>query len=156
MLSKKGDPIMSSFIEPIVPTEKDVLIARESKRQIGGMKFGRKKSVGMEIEGRQVLIPVAVAHLLIRALSRLAEGKSVAMIPLEDELSPQEASELLNVSRPFAARLFDEGAIPSRRVGTHRRALTGDVLAYREREKAARLRTLDELAAEGQKLDMGA
>ena len=147
---------MSHFSEPIVPTAKDVLIAQESQRQIGGMKFGRKESVGLQIEGCQVSIPVAAARLLIQALSRFAEGKSIAMIPLEDEVSPQEAAELLNVSRPYAAKLFDEGAIPSRRVGTHRRALTGDVLAYREREREARLRALDELAAEGQRLDLGA
>ena len=147
---------MSMFSEPIIPTEKDVLIAREFQRQTGGMKFGRKESVGLQIEGRQVSIPAAVARLMFQALSKLAEGKTVAMVPLEDEVSPQDAAELLNVSRPYAARLFDEGAIPSRRVGTHRRALTSDVLAYRERERQARLRVLDELAAEGQRLDLGA
>ena len=146
---------MSMFNEPIVPTEKDVLIARESQRQIGRMKFGRKESVGLEIEGHQISIPVGIARLLIHVLGRMAEGKSIAMIPFENEVSPQEAAEILRVSRPFAAKLFDEGAIPSRRVGTHRRALTSDVLAYREREKKARLRILDELAAEGQRLDMG-
>ena len=147
---------MSHFSEPIVPTAKDVLIAQESQRQIGGMKFGRKESVGLQIEGLHISIPVAAARLLIEALGRFAEGKSIAMIPLEDEVSPQEAAELLNVSRPYAAKLFDAGAIPSRRVGTHRRALIGDVLAYREREREARLQALDELTAEGQRLDLGA
>jgi excisionase family DNA binding protein len=131
-------------------------MARESQRQIGSMKFGKKESVGLQIEGHQIAIPVAAVRLLIQALGRLAEGKSVAMVPLEDEVSPQEAAELLNVSRPYAAKLFDEGAIPCRHVGTHRRALTSDVLAYREREKKARLQALDELAAEGQRLGLGA
>jgi excisionase family DNA binding protein len=94
-------------------------------------------------------------RMMIAAVARLAEGKAVAMMPVEDEVSPQEAAEILKVSRPYAAKLFDEGAIPSRRVGTHRRALTSDVLAYKQREKAARLKVLDELAAEGQRLNMG-
>jgi excisionase family DNA binding protein len=141
--------------EPLVPTEKDVLMAQESQRQIGRMKFGRKASVGMQIEGKLVSVPVGLARLLIEALGRMAEGKSIAMIPLEHEVFPQDAAELLNVSRPYAAKLFDEGAIPSRRVGTHRRALTSDVLAYKQREKEARLKVLDELVTQGQSLNMG-
>ena len=70
-------------------------------------------------------------------------------------VSHQEAAEILKVSRPHAAKLFDEGAIPSRRVGRHRRALTADVLAYKQREKEGRLAVLDELAAQGQKLKLG-
>jgi len=146
---------MTTLNKPLMPTEKDVLMARESQRQIGCMKFGRKESIGMQIEGKLISVPVSVARLLIQALSRMAEGKALAMIPLDEEVSPQDAAELLNVSRPFAAKLFDEGAFPSRKVGTHRRALTSDVLAYKQREKEARLKVLDELAAEGQHLHMG-
>jgi hypothetical protein len=62
---------------------------------------------------------------------------------------------MLQVSRSYAAKLFDERAIPSRRVGTYLRALTADVLAYKQREEEARLAVLDELAAEGQKLKLG-
>lgn len=70
-------------------------------------------------------------------------------------VSHQEAAEILKVSRPYAAKLFEEGAIPSRRMGMHRRALTADVLAYKQREKEGRLAVLDELAVEGQKLKVG-
>ncbi len=147
---------MPALSEALVPTERDVIVAKESQRQMGGMKFGRKESVAVQIDGKEVAVPVGVMRMMIAAVARLAEGKAVAMMPVEDEVSPQEAAEILKVSRPYAAKLFDEGAIPSRRVGTHRRALTGDVLAYKQREKAARLKVLDELAAEGQRLNMGA
>lgn len=146
---------MHTLNEPFVPSEKEVLMARESQRQIGGMKLGKKESIGLQIEGRPISIPAGAFGLLMAAISGMAEGKAVAMIPVEEEVSPQEAAELLNVSRPFATRLFDEGAIPSRKVGTHRRALTRDVLAYKQREKDARLKALDELAAEAQRLNMG-
>ena len=69
--------------------------------------------------------------------------------------SADSASSIRTTSRPFASKLFDEGAIPCRRVGTHRRALRGDVVAYREREKEERKRVLDELAAESQRLNLG-
>ncbi len=67
----------------------------------------------------------------------------------------QKAAEILKVSRPYAAKLFDERAIPRRCEGTHLRALTADVLARKQREKKARLAVLDELAAEGQRLKLG-
>jgi excisionase family DNA binding protein len=146
---------MPTLNEPLAPTEKDVLLARASQRQIGGMTFGRRQSVKLEIDGKLTSIPVGLARLLIEAITRMAEGKSIAVVPLDDEISPQEAAEILSVSRPFATMLFDKGAIPSRMVGTHRRALTSDVLAYKQRERAARLQVLDELAAEGQRLKMG-
>lgn len=146
---------MSALSETLVPTERDVIVAKESQRQIGGLKFGKKESVAVRIEGKEVSVPSAFMRMMIGALAQVAEGKAVAIMPVEEEVSPQEAAEILKVSRPYAAKLFDEGAIPSRRVGTHRRALTADVLAYKQREKEARLAVLDELAAEGQRLKMG-
>lgn len=146
---------MLTINEPVIPTERDVLMARESQRQIGKMEFGRKESVGVQIEGRLVTIPIKLAHFFFEAISQMANGQSVTMVQLEEEVSPQEAADILKVSRPFATKLFDEGAIPSRKVGTHRRALTKDVLAYKQREKEARLRVLDELSADAQNLKMG-
>lgn len=146
---------MPALSEALVPTERDVIVAKESQRQMGGMKFGRKESVAVRIGGKEIAMPVGVIRMMIAAVARLAEGKAVAMMPVDEEVSPQDAAEILNVSRPYAARLFDEGAIPSHRVGTHRRALTADVLAYKQRRKEARLKALDELAAEGQRLKMG-
>jgi excisionase family DNA binding protein len=146
---------MLTLNKSMLPNSRDVLLAQESHRQIGGMSFGRKESVRMQIEGKMVAIPIAAARILLDALSRMADGKSMAVIGLDDEVSPQEAAELLNVSRPFAAKLFDEGAFPSRKVGTHRRALASDVLAYKEKEKQARLKALDALAEESQRLNLG-
>ena len=146
---------MPALTEALVPTERDVLVAKESQRQMGGMKFGRKESVALQIDGKEVAVPTGFMRMMIGALGQFAQGKSIAMVEIENEVSPQQAAEILKVSRPYAAKLFDEGAIPSRRVGTHRRALTADVLAYKQREKEARLAVLDELAAEGQRLKMG-
>jgi excisionase family DNA binding protein len=146
---------MATSHDALVPTEKDVAMAQESSRLLGSLDLEKRETVGIQIEGKKVSVPGPIAQMLLRALNIIAKGKSVSLMPLEEEVSPQEAAELLNVSRPFAARLFDEGAIPSRKVGTHRRAFTDDVLAYRQRTKEARLKVLDELAAEGQRLDRG-
>ena len=99
-------------------------------------------------------LPAAALNLVAEVMKHLAEGRSITVLGTDEEISPREAAELLGVSRPFAARLFDEGRIPSRRVGTHRRAFVRDVLAYRDQQHASRRGALNELAEESQRLGL--
>jgi hypothetical protein len=46
---------MPALSEALVPTERDVIVAKESQRQMGGMKFGRKESVAVQIDGKEVV-----------------------------------------------------------------------------------------------------
>lgn len=116
---------------------------------------GRATTATITVGEKPMSLPTPALGLVTELVEHLAAGRSVTVLSGEEEISPQEAAGLLGVSRPFAARMFDDGQIPSRRVGTHRRALVRDVLACRERQHAARLATLDELAAEGQQLKLG-
>lgn len=138
----------------MIPTFEDVSLAKKSTRLLEEIRITEPAHARFEMGDRLVDLPPKLALLVKEALGNLAQGRGVSLISLEEEVTPQEAASLLSVSRPFAARLFDQGAIPSRRVGTHRRALTTDVLAYREKEKMARLKILDDLAAEGQRLGL--
>ena len=62
---------------------------------------------------------------------------------------------MLNVSRPHLVKLLDEGQIRHTKTGSHRRIKFTDMMAYKaDRDRMSRV-AMDELAKQGQELDMG-
>ena len=102
----------------------------------------------------EVPLPDSVLHVLVTALKEFAKGKQVSVVADEAEMTTQQAADLLLVSRPYLIGLLDAGKIPYRKVGTKRRILAADVLAYKAKEYKRRGKLLDELAAESQRLGL--
>lgn len=143
-----------------LPSETEARLAKDSSRllavhlktDIATQTFTIGDASGHQ---ERVEIPTAAFRLLIDILSEMAEGNAVNLIPIHAELTTQEAAYILNVSRPFLVKLLDDGHIPYRKVGTHRRVLYRDLHAYKQRIDRERERTLDELTAQAQELGMG-
>ena len=76
----------------------------------------------------------------------------VALTPLHAELTTRQAADLLQVSRTHLVQLLDEGRIPCRKVGAHRRVRARDILDYRRETESRRHKALDELTAVDQNL----
>ena len=96
-------------------------------------------------DGSTLPLSAALVEVLRASAGELAEGHAVTVLPSEIALSPAEAAELLGLSRPFVARLLDQGDIPSERLprSRHRRILLSDVLAFqaqRDRRRTGRQR----------------
>jgi excisionase family DNA binding protein len=104
---------------------------------------------------KQVLLPATAVRLLVEILTQMAEGNAVTLIPIHAELTTQQASDILGVSRPFLVKLLKDEQIPYRKVGTHRRIKYRDLMKYKHETDAKRLKALDELAAQAQELNMG-
>jgi len=144
--------------EVIRPTETDAALARESGQWLAAH-VEPEQELRLEVKtGRvseELILPPAALRLLLHALTELGRGNAVTLTPLHAELTTQQAADLLNVSRPHLVKLLDEGVIPSRKVGSHRRVLLEDLLAYKQEFQARRHEALDELQALSQDLDMG-
>jgi excisionase family DNA binding protein len=150
---------LSESFETVAPTEADALLARESSRKLAARKLGRRASVRIQVlddhEPETVDLPASALRLLQHVLTEMAQGNAVTLIPIHAELTTQQAADLLNVSRPFLVGLLESGQIPHRKVGTHRRVLFRDLMAYKQKNHAERLKALEELTAQAQELKMG-
>jgi len=152
--------ILSDLPETVTPTEAEARIAQESSRQLAKF-LVRKRSkpfrlcVEPDNDPEEVVIPASVFRLLNDILTQMAQGNAVTLIPVHAELTTQQAADLLNVSRPFLVEQLQKGAIPFRKVGTHRRILFKDLMDYKRQMDQNRLQALEELAAQAQELDMG-
>jgi len=152
--------VASTFPETVTLSEADARLAEESSRRLTRLLGKRRRRLSLSVKAdddveETVAIPVPAFRLLTDILTQMAQGNAVTLMPVHAELTTQQAAELLNVSRPFLIRLIEEGKIPFRKVGTHRRIRFDDLMAYKRNVDQNRLKALEELAAEAQKHGMG-
>ena len=68
-------------------------------------------------------------------------------------LTTQQTADILGVSRPHVSKLLKSGKLPFVSVGSHRRVMHTDLMAYIDRRDAVRRAALDDLARLGQEFD---
>lgn len=137
------------------PSERDVLLARESVQLVRGCVADAESHITLLVNGRTFILPDSLKSVLQTSLELVAENHAVTLLPADDEIGTQEAADLLKVSRPYLVKLLDSGAIDSRKVGVQRRVRVTDVMSYKAREKVSRRNVLTELVTEGQRLNLG-
>lgn len=77
-----------------------------------------------------VSVPTKTLRFIADVLGALSERQPVVFMPAKRELSTVEAANFLNVSRPFVIKEIEEGRLPHRKVGSHRRIAFEDLLRY--------------------------
>jgi excisionase family DNA binding protein len=111
------------------------LLAREGKALL----VGRGGEPALEI-------PDTVFELLRQILHSMEQGKAISIVPIMQDLTTQQAAEMLGVSRPFLVKLLNSDALPFHMVGTHRRVYLRDLLAYKERRDHERHLAINRIA----------
>jgi excisionase family DNA binding protein len=146
---------MVAFAEnrTVVPNDQDVPLAEESSRRLAPF---ASKPLKVTVPGTKhsVTLPAGAVRLLVDLLAHMARGNSVTIVPHHAEFTTQQAADFLNVSRPFLVKQLEEGALPYRKVGTHRRVAFRDLLAFKKSMYEKRAKALQELTALDQELGL--
>ena len=146
--------------EAIIPTEQDTKIARTSSEALAPL---LQENVGSEArirfctegsQGAEITLPHSGVRILFSALQEMAKGHSVTLLPVDTELTTNQAAELMRISRPSLIKMLDENKLPYRKVGAHRRVRYEDVLHYLEIERARRRKVMEALVAETERLGL--
>lgn len=99
---------------------------------------------------RRVELPLEMAAVLDVVAKAFGAGEDVTIVVRsatgQDQLSSQQAADLLNVSRPYIVKLANTGELPYYKVGNRHRFRYDDVMAYKQRESVRREEILGSLA----------
>ncbi|MBL8165170.1 MAG: helix-turn-helix domain-containing protein [Anaerolineae bacterium] len=140
------------------PTERESNLARTSKQLLS--RYARTDQplalrVADDEHAESIELPAAAVTLLMDILGAMASGQGVTLIPENAELTTAQAADALNVSRPYLIKLLENGQIPYRKVGKHRRIRLEDVMNYKRAIDLEREAVLDQLVADAQEQHMG-
>jgi excisionase family DNA binding protein len=145
----------------VPPSAPDMALARKARQELANRHAqafrGSEVTVRFVAQDQpcDVVLPVAAVRLLVDILGQMANGHAVTVTPVDSELTTTQAAAFLNVSRPFVTKLLQQGVLPFRRVGTHRRVRFQDVLKYKEKSEVGHRQALADLVSQAQKLDLG-
>ncbi len=151
---------MTALLErAVTPSEQDSKLALETSRllePLGLLPHDLRLQLLDEATPQGTFsLPAAAVRLLTEILKEMAKGNAVTLIPIHAMLTTQEAADILNVSRPFLVGLLEAGKIPYQRLGSHRRILFRDLMAFKDRTDDARESAQRQLTEEAQEHDMG-
>jgi excisionase family DNA binding protein len=99
-------------------------------------------------------LPPAALRLIGQLLGMMSEGRPIALMPADQELSTVEAANFLNVSRPFVIKEINAGRLKHRMVGSHRRILLEDLRAYDQAMRAQQAVALERMADNARELGL--
>jgi excisionase family DNA binding protein len=145
-------------VDLVIPSDQDAMLAKAARLALERSEaLDKALHVQISAAGHEVTtldLPPVVTRLLMDVLKETAAGNAVTLVPVEAEVTTQQAADLLNVSRPYLVTLVENGTLPARMVGKHRRLPLRDVLAYKADHFAKRSKVLDEMVALDQELGL--
>jgi excisionase family DNA binding protein len=152
--------LLAGPLQTITLEERELTLARDSGSSLSRRFEADGKPVtlrftdpasGDEVEAK---VPVNAMRVLAEAMVQMGAGHAVTLVPLQAELSTQQAAELVGVSRPYFVKLLETGRLPFRRVGDQRRVRYQDLLHYLEEERRRGEDAVSQMTADAQALGL--
>lgn len=141
---------------PFIADEAEASIARQAADRLAAVATSKQDIRLVVQDDLKVVVPLPAraVELIVTMLNQMAERAPFSIIPFDAEISSQQAADYLNVSRPFLTKLLDEGKIPHRLVGRHRRVRFADLAEFERQSRETRRKALAELAETQRLLDL--
>ena len=139
--------------QTFAPTLDDIRLAKQSSKSVASLLNLADDSRTIRLDA-PFEVPSLAVHVLADILDKLSAGQTITVIPTDSELTTQQAADLLHVSRPFLIGLLEEGEIPYRKVGTHRRIKTTDLLNFKRESDKKSKEALEWMADFAQEYDL--
>ena len=142
------------------PDAAEIDAARVAARQLSKVgAAGQPVSFVLEPNGHAnapepITVPANIFRSIVKMLIEVGNGNAVAVVPIQGELTTQQAADLLNVSRPHLIKLLERDELKCRMVGTHRKLIARDVLTYRDKATLARREALTRMVEADEELGL--
>jgi excisionase family DNA binding protein len=146
--------------DPLSPSETDVELAKESSRKLAPLTALPSSTIELQFSTNpkkleKVTLPKGAVQFLVHMLTEMAQGNAVTLMPIHAQLTTQQAARIVGVSRPFIIKEMQAGRIRYQTVGTHRRILFKDLMAYKQECINRHNKAMNELVQEAQELGFG-
>jgi excisionase family DNA binding protein len=147
-----GTPLAGQVL--IAPGRQDIESIKRVAKNLAAHPDPNRYVLVDDADRIQVQLPASLVRVLVEAANQLAQGNSVAILHYEQELTTQQAADLLSVSRPYLIKLLENGQIPYHHVGSHRRIRIGDLLEYKRSRDRLRRDHLNEMVRVSESLGL--
>jgi excisionase family DNA binding protein len=145
-------------VDPPLMSAADLEMARVAQRCIvEALDHSRAAKITLTTtEGKRpsVAVPPQALKLIGQLLGLMSEGRPFALVPKDQEFSTVEAANYLNVSRPFVIKEIEEGRLPHRMVGTHRRITFEALQMYAQKTRHKQEKALRRMADNARELGL--
>jgi len=119
-----------------------------------GAALQEQAPASLTVGDSSVPLPPELRQVLAEVVRAMRRGQAVTFAPMSQQLTTQQAADLIGISRPTLIKLLESGQIPYETPGRHRRLRLSDVLAFQELRRTEQCEALRELAQDAQDLGL--
>lgn len=126
-------------------TESRVLTNRLQSEQAQELLENGVTGAEVRVQGSAHPVPPELMSLLKHVVRAVAEGRSLTISTVPEDLTTVMAARMIGVSRPTLMKMIAQGELPSHKVGSHTRLKSADVFAFLDARQVERREAFEDL-----------